>query len=190
LAAVVRPELLTGAGDPYPGLTLEHLGSRPAPQAPATASEPAARRPRSSVTRRILTRALRPGEIEHAVRTQNGDDVSEVAVGRLEAEGQLVNRAQTLAAERHPVRMSRRSRNSWPPSSPVLATAPEPVGPAPPRRQSCGSRPCHSRAKGALDVVPGGAGARRRQGNCGCPCEHRPACGTACPCLTLVNCCS
>lgn len=34
--------------------------------------------------------ALRPGEIEHAVRLQNGDDVSDVALGRLEPDGQLV----------------------------------------------------------------------------------------------------
>jgi uncharacterized membrane protein YcaP (DUF421 family) len=34
--------------------------------------------------------ALRPGEIEHAVRLQNGDDISDVAVGRLEPDGQLI----------------------------------------------------------------------------------------------------
>ncbi|WP_406349179.1 DUF421 domain-containing protein [Streptomyces sp. NBC_00144] len=34
--------------------------------------------------------ALRPGEIEHAVRLQNEDDISEIAEGRLEPEGQLV----------------------------------------------------------------------------------------------------
>ncbi|MER7754177.1 YetF domain-containing protein [Kitasatospora sp. NPDC097643] len=34
--------------------------------------------------------ALRASEIEHAVRVQNGDDVSDVAVGRLEPDGQLV----------------------------------------------------------------------------------------------------
>lgn len=34
--------------------------------------------------------ALRPTEVEHAVRLQNGDDISMVAVGRLEPDGQLV----------------------------------------------------------------------------------------------------
>ncbi|MFG2631230.1 DUF421 domain-containing protein [Streptomyces sp. NPDC048473] len=34
--------------------------------------------------------ALRPTEIEHAVRLQNGEDISDVALGRLEPDGQLV----------------------------------------------------------------------------------------------------
>jgi uncharacterized membrane protein YcaP (DUF421 family) len=34
--------------------------------------------------------ALRPGEIEHTVRPQNGDDISDVVVGRLGPDGQLV----------------------------------------------------------------------------------------------------
>jgi uncharacterized membrane protein YcaP (DUF421 family) len=34
--------------------------------------------------------AVRPGEIEHAVRLQNGEAISDVAVGRLEPDGQLV----------------------------------------------------------------------------------------------------
>ncbi|MEV0495471.1 DUF421 domain-containing protein [Streptomyces atratus] len=44
---------------------------------------------------RLLTKALRhlalrPTEVDHAVRLQNGDDISMVAVGRLEPDGQLV----------------------------------------------------------------------------------------------------
>ena len=34
--------------------------------------------------------ALRPGEVDHAIRIQNGDDVSEIANGRMEPTGQLV----------------------------------------------------------------------------------------------------
>jgi uncharacterized membrane protein YcaP (DUF421 family) len=34
--------------------------------------------------------AVRPAEIEHAVRLQNGEAISDVAVGRLEPDGQLV----------------------------------------------------------------------------------------------------
>lgn len=34
--------------------------------------------------------AIRPSELEHAVRLQNGDDMSQVAVGKLEPTGQLV----------------------------------------------------------------------------------------------------
>jgi uncharacterized membrane protein YcaP (DUF421 family) len=34
--------------------------------------------------------ALRPSALEHAVRVQNGDDVSEIQTGRLEPNGQLV----------------------------------------------------------------------------------------------------
>ena len=33
---------------------------------------------------------MRPAELDHAVRLQNGDDVSEVGDGRLEPSGQLV----------------------------------------------------------------------------------------------------
>jgi uncharacterized membrane protein YcaP (DUF421 family) len=34
--------------------------------------------------------ALRPAEIDHAIRVQNGDDVSEIGNGRMEPSGQLV----------------------------------------------------------------------------------------------------
>lgn len=34
--------------------------------------------------------ALRPGEVKHAVRLQNGDAISDVALGRLEPDGQFV----------------------------------------------------------------------------------------------------
>jgi uncharacterized membrane protein YcaP (DUF421 family) len=34
--------------------------------------------------------SLRPGDVEHAIRVQNGDDISEVATGLLEPNGQLV----------------------------------------------------------------------------------------------------
>lgn len=34
--------------------------------------------------------ALRPSEIEHAVRQQNGDGISDIAEGRLEPDGQLI----------------------------------------------------------------------------------------------------
>ena len=34
--------------------------------------------------------ALRPSELDHAVRMQNGDDISEIETGRLEPDGQLV----------------------------------------------------------------------------------------------------
>jgi len=34
--------------------------------------------------------ALRPGEVDHAIRVQNGDDVSDIANGRMEPSGQLV----------------------------------------------------------------------------------------------------
>ena len=34
--------------------------------------------------------ALRPAEVEHAIRMQNGDDVSEVGNGRMEPSGQLI----------------------------------------------------------------------------------------------------
>jgi uncharacterized membrane protein YcaP (DUF421 family) len=34
--------------------------------------------------------ALRPGEIDHAIRVQNGDDVSDIGNGRMEPSGQLV----------------------------------------------------------------------------------------------------
>lgn len=34
--------------------------------------------------------ALRPGEVDHAIRVQNGDDVSDVANGRMEPSGQLI----------------------------------------------------------------------------------------------------
>jgi uncharacterized membrane protein YcaP (DUF421 family) len=44
---------------------------------------------------RLLTRplkrlGLRPEEIKHAIRVQNGDSISDVALGRLESNGQLV----------------------------------------------------------------------------------------------------
>lgn len=44
---------------------------------------------------RLLTRpmrrlGLRPSEIQHAIRLQNGDGIGDVAVGRLEPNGQLV----------------------------------------------------------------------------------------------------
>ncbi|MGH3498911.1 MAG: DUF421 domain-containing protein [Nocardioidaceae bacterium] len=43
------------------------------------------------VVQRALRRlALRPAELDHAVRLQNGDDVSEIQSGRLEPGGQLV----------------------------------------------------------------------------------------------------
>jgi len=42
------------------------------------------------LTEALRRLALRPGEIEHALRLQNGDDVSDVAVGRLGPDGQLV----------------------------------------------------------------------------------------------------
>lgn len=43
------------------------------------------------VVRRAVRRlALRPSELDHAVRLQNGDDISEVKTGRLEPGGQLV----------------------------------------------------------------------------------------------------
>jgi uncharacterized membrane protein YcaP (DUF421 family) len=44
---------------------------------------------------RVLPRAarrlaLRPADLDHAVRVQNGDDISEIASGRMEPNGQLV----------------------------------------------------------------------------------------------------
>ena len=42
------------------------------------------------LTEALRRLVLRPGEIEHALRLQNGDDVSDVAVGRLGPDGQLV----------------------------------------------------------------------------------------------------
>ena len=41
----------------------------------------------TGVLRRL---AMRPAELDHAVRLQNGDDISEVGDGRLEPSGQLV----------------------------------------------------------------------------------------------------
>ncbi len=42
------------------------------------------------VERAMRRLALRPAELDHAVRLQNGDDVSEIQTGRLEPGGQLV----------------------------------------------------------------------------------------------------
>ena len=43
--------------------------------------------PQEKVLRRL---AMRPAELDHAVRLQNGDDISEVGNGRMEPSGQLV----------------------------------------------------------------------------------------------------
>ncbi|MFD8982789.1 DUF421 domain-containing protein [Streptomyces sp. NPDC059564] len=42
------------------------------------------------VSRAIRQLALRDSEIEHAIRLQNGDSISDVATGRLEPDGQLI----------------------------------------------------------------------------------------------------
>lgn len=42
------------------------------------------------VPRALRRLSLRPDEIEHAVRLQNGDNVSEIGTGRMEPTGQLV----------------------------------------------------------------------------------------------------
>ncbi|MEV7965347.1 YetF domain-containing protein [Sphaerisporangium sp. NPDC088356] len=42
------------------------------------------------VTENLRRLALHPQELEHAVRVQNGDDMSEVAIGELASTGQLV----------------------------------------------------------------------------------------------------
>ena len=42
------------------------------------------------VPRAVRRLALRPTDLDHAIRMQNGDDVSEVDIGRLEPSGQLV----------------------------------------------------------------------------------------------------
>jgi uncharacterized membrane protein YcaP (DUF421 family) len=42
------------------------------------------------IPRALRRLSLRPEEIEHAVRMQNGDDVSEIITGRMEPAGQLV----------------------------------------------------------------------------------------------------
>jgi uncharacterized membrane protein YcaP (DUF421 family) len=33
---------------------------------------------------------MRPGDVDQAIRVQNGDDISEIATGRIEPNGQLV----------------------------------------------------------------------------------------------------
>ncbi|AQU65387.1 DUF421 domain-containing protein [Streptomyces niveus] len=46
---------------------------------------------KGELQQRALRRlALRPSEIEHAVRLQNGDGISDIAEGRLEPDGQLI----------------------------------------------------------------------------------------------------
>lgn len=42
------------------------------------------------VTGALRRLALRPGEIDHAIRVQNGDDVSDIGTGRMEPSGQLI----------------------------------------------------------------------------------------------------
>jgi uncharacterized membrane protein YcaP (DUF421 family) len=42
------------------------------------------------LTRALKRLAVRPGEIEHAVRVQNSDTIGDVALGRLEPDGQFV----------------------------------------------------------------------------------------------------
>ncbi len=42
------------------------------------------------ITRALRRLSLRPEEIEHAVRMQNGDDITEIGTGRMEPSGQLV----------------------------------------------------------------------------------------------------
>jgi uncharacterized membrane protein YcaP (DUF421 family) len=42
------------------------------------------------ITSALRRLALRPGEIDHAIRVQNGDDVSDIGNGRVEPSGQLV----------------------------------------------------------------------------------------------------
>lgn len=42
------------------------------------------------IPRALRRLSLRPEEIEHAVRMQNGDDVSEIGTGRIEPTGQLI----------------------------------------------------------------------------------------------------
>ncbi|MGI9004834.1 MAG: DUF421 domain-containing protein [Streptosporangiaceae bacterium] len=42
------------------------------------------------IPRALRRLSLRPAEVEHAIRMQNGDDVSEIATGRMEPGGQLV----------------------------------------------------------------------------------------------------
>jgi uncharacterized membrane protein YcaP (DUF421 family) len=41
-------------------------------------------------TRALRRLALRPGEVKHAIRVQNGEAISDVALGRLEPDGQFV----------------------------------------------------------------------------------------------------
>lgn len=41
----------------------------------------------ASAARRL---SLRPADVDHAIRAQNGDDLSEIAIGRMEPNGQLV----------------------------------------------------------------------------------------------------
>ena len=41
-------------------------------------------------TRALRRLAMRPAELDHAVRMQDGDDISDVGSGRLEPSGQLV----------------------------------------------------------------------------------------------------
>jgi uncharacterized membrane protein YcaP (DUF421 family) len=42
------------------------------------------------IPRALRRLSLRPDEVEHAVRLQNGDDVTEIGTGRMEPTGQLV----------------------------------------------------------------------------------------------------
>jgi len=42
------------------------------------------------IPRALRRLSLRPEEIEHAVRVQNGDDINEIGTGRMEPAGQLV----------------------------------------------------------------------------------------------------
>ena len=42
------------------------------------------------IPRALRRLSLRPEEVEHAVRVQNGDDVTEIGTGRMEPSGQLV----------------------------------------------------------------------------------------------------
>lgn len=42
------------------------------------------------IPRALRRLSLRPEEVEHAIRVQNGDDVTEISIGRMEPNGQLI----------------------------------------------------------------------------------------------------
>ena len=75
--------------------------------------------------------ALRPAEIDHAIRVQNGDDVSEIGNGRMEPSGQLVlslKPAEQSATKGDVAHLNARPKHRRRPGRPrPLGSAPTPL---------------------------------------------------------------